>query len=94
MLITDSQAPERVEIRLEFKEPFEATNVTTFSLKRVGAGSELNWAMAGDNDFMGKALSLFMDMDQLVGKDFEQGLASLKALAEARATLPSAQTSP
>src|SRR5688572_25649529 len=76
MTITDSQPAERVEIRLEFKEPFEATNVTTFALKPAAGGTHVEWAMAGDNNFVGKAMSLFMNMDQMVGKDFEQGLAN------------------
>jgi len=94
MTITDSRPSERVEIRLEFKEPFAATNVTTFSLKPAASGTEVEWAMAGDNNFMGKAMSLFMDMDQMVGKDFEQGLGNLRGVAEARAAQPSAQASP
>jgi hypothetical protein len=90
MTITDSQATERVEIRLEFKEPFEATNVTTFGLKPNAGGTHVEWAMVGNNDFAGKAMSLFMNMDQMVGTDFEQGLANLSAAAEARAKSASA----
>ena len=86
MTITESRAPEQVVIRLEFKEPFEATNVTTFTLKPESAGSEVSWSMAGDNNFVGKAMSLFMDMDQMIGKDFERGLGNLKAIAETRAS--------
>lgn len=92
MTITDSQSPERIEIRLEFTEPFEATNVTTFTLKPAAGGTHVEWAMVGDNNFVGKAMSLFMDMDQMVGKDFEQGLANLSAAAEAQARSASART--
>lgn len=92
MTITESQPPERVEIRLEFKQPFEATNMTTFALKPAAGGTQVEWAMSGNNDFMGKAMSLFMNMDQMVGKDFEQGLANLSAAAEARAKSASTQT--
>jgi uncharacterized protein YndB with AHSA1/START domain len=91
MTITDSQTPERIEIRLEFKEPFEATNLTTFGLKPAASGTNVEWAMVGDNNFVGKAMSLFMDMDQMVGKDFEQGLSNLNAAAEARAKSASVQ---
>jgi len=91
MTITDSQPSERVEIKLEFKTPFEATNVTTFTLRPAAGGTQVEWAMAGDNNFVGKAMSLFMNMDQMVGKDFEQGLAQLGAAAEARAKSASTQ---
>jgi uncharacterized protein YndB with AHSA1/START domain len=86
MRILGSEPPRRVAIQLEFKEPWQATNVTTFELRPVAAGTEVSWAMEGQNGFMAKAASLFMDMDALIGKDFETGLSQLRSLAEARAT--------
>ena len=41
--------------------------------------------MDGNNNFVGKAFSMFVNMDQMVGKDFEAGLASLKSPAESDA---------
>jgi uncharacterized protein YndB with AHSA1/START domain len=86
MRITSSEPPRRVTIQLQFKEPWQATNVTTFELRPVAPGTEVTWVMAGQNSFMAKAASLFVDMDALIGKDFETGLSQLRALAEARAT--------
>jgi hypothetical protein len=83
MLITDARPAQEVTIRLEFKEPWQATNMTTFSMRPAATGTQLTWGMDGENNFMVKAVSLFMDMDAMVGKDFELGLSNLKRLAEA-----------
>lgn len=85
MTILESQAGERVAIKLEFLKPWTATNATTFSFKPDGAGTRVTWAMEGHNNFVAKAFSLFMDMDAMIGKDFEKGLASMKDQAEAQA---------
>jgi hypothetical protein len=85
MEITDSAAPEQVKIRLEFKQPWQATNATTFSLVPTTQGTRVTWAMDGENNFGAKAMSMFMNMDEAIGKDFEAGLTNLGALAEAAA---------
>lgn len=86
MTILASRPNERLEIRLEFFEPWEATNTTVFTLVPQGAGTEVTWAMEGANNFMGKVFSVFMNMDDLVGADFEKGLADLSAVAQANPT--------
>lgn len=85
MTITESLPAERVAIRLEFFEPFEATNQAVFAFREAAGGTEVVWSMEGRNGFAGKLISLFMDMDSMVGKDFEAGLAAMKAAAEADA---------
>jgi uncharacterized protein YndB with AHSA1/START domain len=85
MRITESQSPALVKIALEFLKPFQASNVATFNVQPEGAGSRVTWAMDGANPFGMKLASLFMDMDQMIGKDFEVGLVNLGALAQARA---------
>ncbi|MCP3141491.1 SRPBCC family protein [Pyxidicoccus xibeiensis] len=85
MTIEESKPNERVTIKLEFLKPWTATNTTTFAFKPVEGGTEVVWAMSGTNDFMGKAMCLVMDMDAMIGKDFEKGLASMKTAAEAEA---------
>jgi len=81
MTITEA-TPEKVAIRLEFLEPMAATNVATFAFEPVGDGTRVIWAMDGTNGFLGKAVSLLLDMDQMVGAQFESGLAALKEVAE------------
>ncbi len=85
MTITESVPAKKVGIKLEFKKPFEATNTTLFSLDRAGDKVKVTWAMEGTNNFIGKAMCLVMDMDQLIGKDFEAGLSQLKKIAEQEA---------
>lgn len=85
MTIEESQANEFVRIKLEFIRPFESTNTTTFAFKPVEGGTEVTWGMSTTNNFMSKAFDLFMDMEAMLGKDFDKGLASMKVAAEAEA---------
>ncbi|WNG59286.1 SRPBCC family protein [Archangium gephyra] len=86
MTIVDAKLYESIQIQLEFSEPFAATNTAFFTFKPTGEGNiQVTWAMEGNNTFLGKAMSLFMDMDGMIGKDFEQGLATIKTLTEKEA---------
>jgi hypothetical protein len=84
MTITDSRPPQSVTIRLEFLKPFAATNTTQFDFAPSGSGTIVTWAMNGHNNFMAKAFSAVMDMDKMVGGDFEKGLAGLDSATAAR----------
>ena len=79
--------PTSIRIRLDFAEPFEAHNIAEFTLSPKGDSTRVTWAMHGPNNFVGKMIQTVIDMDDMVGKDFEAGLASLKALTERRAAL-------
>jgi uncharacterized protein YndB with AHSA1/START domain len=85
MTITDSRPAELIRIRLEFIEPFASTSTTEFTFKPAAENTTVTWAMTGKNNFIGKAACLFMNMDKMVGGDFEQGLAGLNAVAAAPA---------
>jgi len=85
MTVTDSHPSDRIQFRLDFKKPFEATNTAEFTFKPEGDGTVVTWAMSGKNNFMFKAVGLFMNCDKMVGGQFEKGLADLKTLAEAEA---------
>jgi len=85
MTITDSRPPRGITIRLEFIKPWKATNTTQFDFAPSGSGTDVTWAMTGRHNFMSKAACLFMDMDKMVGGDFEKGLAKLEAVAAAAA---------
>ena len=82
MTITDSQPGELVKIKLEFIKPFAGTSATVFNFKPQGNQTAVTWTMDGDNNFVGKAMCLFINMDKMVGGDFERGLAQLKTIAE------------
>jgi hypothetical protein len=81
MEITDATAS-RVALDLDFIKPFEAHNKVVFSLAPKGDVTEVTWAMQGPVPYPAKIVHVFMDMDGMVGKDFEAGLANLKTLAE------------
>jgi Polyketide cyclase / dehydrase and lipid transport len=81
--IIESRADDMIRIKLDFLKPFEATNTAEFTFKPEGDQTVVTWSMYGKNNFMGRAVSLFMDCDKMVGSEFEKGLASMKAIVEA-----------
>ena len=82
--ITVSKPGELVRMRMDWKRPMEGVATVDFTFKPDGERTVVTWAMHGKNNFMGKLVSLFMDCDKMCGPQFEQGLASLKALVEPR----------
>ncbi len=86
MTITESKPVELVRFNLQFLKPMEASNVTDFTFTPAGDQTLVTWSMTGTNGFMGKAFSVIMNMDKLVGADFEKGLANLEAVVKASAT--------
>lgn len=83
MEILRADAPELVKIQLDFLKPFEAHNTAEFTLRPDGNGTRVTWAMYGPNPLMMRLMKLFMNMEGMIGKDFEAGLANMKAAAEA-----------
>ncbi|MFL6710448.1 MAG: SRPBCC family protein [Massilia sp.] len=75
-------APARTAIKLDFIEPFASSNVTEFALAPAAAGTTVTWTMSGPMLFISKLMSVFVSMDAMIGKDFDKGLAQLKAAAE------------
>jgi Polyketide cyclase / dehydrase and lipid transport len=78
--------PSKIVIKLDFLKPFEAHNIAEFTLLPQGEGTNVVtnvvWEMHGPAPFMSKVMQVFMNMDNMVGKDFEAGLANLKKLTE------------
>ncbi len=70
--------PYQIAIRLEFFKPFPGTSTATYTFAPVGAGTKVTWAMDGSSSFMMKAFHLVVNMDKLLGADFERGLAAMK----------------
>lgn len=85
MAITQSAPNQRVTMDLRFEKPFKASNVAEFTFTPTPRGTRVTWSMSGRNNVMSKAISLFASMDQLVGKQFEEGLANLDAVSRAEA---------
>lgn len=83
MTIERSEKPTEIRIKLEFIKPFAATNIATFTFIPTAQGStKVTWAMDGERNFIAKGFALFMDMDKLIGSEFERGLAALQTLSE------------
>jgi hypothetical protein len=82
MEISESQPNDSLAIALHFLKPFKANYTTEFALRTTGDATDLTWSMSGKNNFAAKLFGLFVSMDRMVGKDFENGLASLKSVAE------------
>jgi hypothetical protein len=80
--IVDATAPSKVTMKLDMIEPFEGHNMVEFSLAPRGDSTEVTWAMHGPAPYISKLVSIFINMDRMIGRDFEAGLADLKARAE------------
>jgi hypothetical protein len=83
MTIIDSRPTELIRIKLEFFKPFAATNTAEFNFKPEGNQTAVTWSMFGEKNFMAKAVHMFMNIDKMIGGQFEKGLVSMKAAAEA-----------
>lgn len=88
MEVVEAVPGEKITWDLAFIEPFEAKNLTSITLAPADGGTQVTWSMTGANGFMGKLMSQFIDMDAMVGADFERGLSSLDALAVEAAKVP------
>jgi len=76
--------PQQIRIKLDFIEPIEGNDLTVFDLNENNGATQVNWTMSGPNTLLSKVMQVFMSMDSIIGKDFESGLANLKARAEAQ----------
>ena len=85
MLITGARPNQEVNIKLDFIRPFQATSTTGFAMEPTHGGTKTTWTMSGENGFMMKAISLFHDMGDDIGKDFDKGLLALKTVSETEA---------
>jgi len=82
MTITESQREERIRLRLDFQKPMKATNTAEFNFRPEGGQTVVTWSMAGKSGFMGKVFGLLMNCEKMIANQFDQGLASLKSVAE------------
>ena len=75
-------SPSKTVIKLDFSKPIEASNFAEYSVDTQGDSSNVTWAMYGPAPYISKVMGLFFNMDSMIGKDFEAGLANLKTVAE------------
>jgi uncharacterized protein YndB with AHSA1/START domain len=82
MEILDTSKPSKIVIKLDFFTPFEGHNTAEFTMLPQGNATSLTWLMHGPAPFMSKVMQVFLNLDNMIGKDFEIGLANLKRLTE------------
>jgi hypothetical protein len=82
MEIAESTPSSKIAIKLEFIKPFEVRNMAEFTLQPQGGATQVTWAMHGPSPYIAKLMDIFFNMDQMIGKDFETGLANLKTASE------------
>ena len=75
-------SPSRVTIKLDFLRPFEGHNMAEFTLEPKGDVTNVTWSMDGTAAYPAKVIGIFINMDNMIGSDFEAGLANLKSIAE------------
>jgi uncharacterized protein YndB with AHSA1/START domain len=80
--VLETNPPSGLRLRLDMKEPFEGSNVIEYTLKPANDTTRVTWSITGPMPFISKVMCLFIDMDKMVGRDFEAGLAALKGVAE------------
>jgi hypothetical protein len=80
--IADTSPPNKVTLKLDMVRPFMANNIIEYTMAPNGDATKVTWAMHGRTPYLAKVMHVFIDVDQMVGKDFEEGLASLKAVVE------------
>jgi uncharacterized protein YndB with AHSA1/START domain len=82
MTLTESRPSDLIKINMEFLKPFAATSTAEFTFRPEGDRTVVTWTMAGSNNFVAKALHLFMNMDKMIGGQFDKGLADMKTVLE------------
>jgi hypothetical protein len=85
MEILGSNEPTSLDVVVRFTKPFKAVNPLSFVLVPESDGTRVTWTMTGETRGMFKLLAPFMNMDKMIGKDFEKGLASLTGAVAGRA---------
>jgi uncharacterized protein YndB with AHSA1/START domain len=82
MEILEAAAPQKIVIKLDFFTPFEGHNTAEFTMLPQGDGTHVTWVMHGPARFLTRLIQVFMNLDNMIGRDFEVGLANLKTITE------------
>lgn len=86
LTISSAEPAKHIVYKLEFIEPMASVAEADMKIAQAGErANKLTWGMDGDNNFVGKMFGVFMDMDKMIGSDFERGLTNLKGIAESEA---------
>lgn len=94
MTITESRPSDVIKIDLEFFKPFAARNLAVFTFTPIGDETEVKWTMTGQSNFFCRAMCTFMNMDKMVGGQFEKGLAAIREIVESPRETTQLSTTP
>lgn len=83
MTIVESRPSDLIWVKLDFVKPFAGTSVAEFTFRPEGDRTAVTWTMTGEKNFVAKAIHLVMNMDRMIGDQFDKGLAAMKTVAEA-----------
>lgn len=82
LAIVEVEAPRKLAVTLDMTRPMACSNLITFTLDEIEGGTRVTWHMQGSCPFLGKLMGTIFNMDRMVGRDFEQGLAALRNASE------------
>lgn len=82
LTIVEVEAPTKLAVTLDMTRPMVCSNRITFTLAASEGGTLVTWRMQGPSPFIGKLMGTVFNMDRMIGRDFEQGLAALKQATE------------
>ncbi len=82
MTIVESRPGDLVRVKLDFVKPFAGTSVAEFTFRPEGDRTAVTWTMTGEKNFVAKGINLVMNMDRMIGDQFDKGLAAMKTVAE------------
>ena len=82
MKVIESHQCDLIRLRIDFMRPFKATNTAEFTFKNDSNQTIVTLTMSGENNFIAKAMQIFVNYDKMIGADFEKGLAAMKSVVE------------
>jgi len=93
MQVVESVEPRSIVLDLHFLKPWESRGRIEFLLRPTEAGTEVVWTMESPRTFMTKLVCVFINMERMVGRDFESGLARLREVVTGASQSPARNSS-
>lgn len=83
-LIIENKLNEYVKFQLSYYKPMEMVQIANIKLIPEGSDTKVVWEVDGQNNYIGRVVTIFMDMDKMIGTEFMKGLVNLKSIVEAK----------
>jgi hypothetical protein len=80
--ITKIEENKRLDTELRFFKPWKSQSDAYIEVEEADGGTNVTWGFSGVNKVPLNVMMMFMNMDKMIGKDFEEGLADLKRIME------------